>query len=155
LGELALLHNQRREFDASLALLDEARPYLQAALTARPKDPGFRMANRDYLLVLGQIRQGLADHARLAATADELARFGYDPAKDNYNAACMLCSCATLADKDNQFADARRRELAQRYVDRALALLRQAIALGFKDAAHLKEDPDLEPLRAREEFGKL
>jgi eukaryotic-like serine/threonine-protein kinase len=155
LGALALLHNQRREFNAALALLDEARPYLQAALKARPQDPGFRMANRDYLVALGQSRLGLADHARLAATADELARFGYEPAKDTYNAACMLCNCATLAGKDNQLADARPRELTQSYADRALALLRQAIAAGFNDAAHLKEDPDLEPLRAREEFGKL
>src|SRR5207302_2728442 len=94
-------------------------------------------------------------HAQLATTAEELARFGFEPVKDTYNAACFLSHCVLLADKDGQLADARRRELAQSYADRALALLRQAVALGFKDAAQLKKDPDLEPLRAREEFRKL
>jgi len=39
--------------------------------------------------------------------------------------------------------------------DRALTLLRQAVARGYKDAIHMKKDADLEPLRAREDFKKL
>jgi hypothetical protein len=33
--------------------------------------------------------------------------------------------------------------------------LRQAVAKGYKDAAHLKKDPDLDPLRGRGDFQKL
>jgi serine/threonine protein kinase/tetratricopeptide (TPR) repeat protein len=155
LRNLAMLHIQRRDFAAAVVLLEQARPHHQAALKARRDDPGFRQSYRGYLQALAQGHQGLADHARLAAVADELARSGYEPSRDSYDAACLLCRCTTLAVKDAQLADARRKELAQGYADRALALLRQAIALGFNDAAHLKEDPDLDPLRAREEFGKL
>ena len=39
--------------------------------------------------------------------------------------------------------------------DRALALLRQAVARGFKNAADMKREPALEPLRGREEFKTL
>src|SRR5262249_35193584 len=115
LSELALVHNQRRKFDAAVALLDEALPHLQAALKARSEDAGFRMAHHDSLVALGQSRLGLGNHARVATTAEELVRCGYEPAKDNYNAACLLCGCVTVADKDGQLAEARRRELAQGY----------------------------------------
>jgi serine/threonine protein kinase len=39
--------------------------------------------------------------------------------------------------------------------DRAMAWLKQAVAAGYKDAAHLKKDDDLDSLRAREDFKKL
>jgi tetratricopeptide (TPR) repeat protein len=155
LGKLAMLHIQKRGFAAALALLVQARPHNQAALEANPKHPFYRMCHRNNLQTLAQSYMGVADHAQLAATADELARFGYDPAADTYNAACMLCSCATLADKDTRLAEDGRKELAERYAERALALLRKAVGHGFKDAAHMREDPDLKVLRGREEFRKL
>jgi serine/threonine protein kinase/tetratricopeptide (TPR) repeat protein len=155
LVNLAFLHKQRREFDAAVKLLEEALPHHQAALKVNAKQPTYRQYYRNNLWNLAECRLGLADHARLAATADEFARFGYDPGNDTYSAAVFLCRCVTLADKDAQLDEAKRKELAQSYADRALALLQQAVARGFKDAAHMRKDPALEPLRAREEFRKL
>jgi hypothetical protein len=37
----------------------------------------------------------------------------------------------------------------------ALALLQQAVAKGYKNAAHMKQDKDLDALREREDFQKL
>jgi hypothetical protein len=39
--------------------------------------------------------------------------------------------------------------------DRAIAWLRQAIAAGYKNAAHMKQDKDLDALRDRADFTKL
>jgi tetratricopeptide (TPR) repeat protein len=39
--------------------------------------------------------------------------------------------------------------------EKAIADLRQAIARGFRDVGHMKNDPVLEPLRSREDFKKL
>jgi serine/threonine protein kinase/tetratricopeptide (TPR) repeat protein len=153
--ELAQLRNERGEFPAALALLEEARPHVQTALTARPKDPGFRETYRDHLEALAATRRGLGDHAQAATTADELAGCGYQPARDTYNAACLLSACVTLAGKDDRLATAKRGELARMYADRALAMLRQTLEYGFTDTARLSNDPDLEPLRTRDEFGKL
>ena len=36
-----------------------------------------------------------------------------------------------------------------------MALLKQAVAKGYKDAAHMKKDKDLDPLREREDFKQL
>jgi tetratricopeptide (TPR) repeat protein len=63
-----------------------------------------------------------------------------------YNAACAFALCVPLADKE-----AAREKLASRAVE----LLKQALAKGFKDAALLKKDPDLDPLRQRDDFQKL
>lgn len=43
----------------------------------------------------------------------------------------------------------------QAYIDRAMQLLQQAVKTGYKDAAHMQQDTDLDPLRDREDFQKL
>jgi hypothetical protein len=136
-------------------LLEEARPHHQAALSANAKNAMYRRFYRNYLRTLAETRLGVVDHGGLATTAEELARFSSDFANDTYDAACFLCHCAVLAEKDAQLAQPKRKELAENYANRALALLRQAIAHGFKDAAHMKKDSDLEPLRLRDDFKKL
>ena len=50
-------------------------------------------------------------------------------------------------------ADATR--LATEQADRAMAWLKQAIAVGFKDVKHMEEDKDLDALRDREDFKKV
>jgi tetratricopeptide (TPR) repeat protein len=70
-----------------------------------------------------------------AARADEV-----------YDAACAFALCVPLADKD---------EARDRLAARAVGLLKQAVARGYKDVAHLKKDPDLDPLRRRDDFQKL
>jgi hypothetical protein len=52
-------------------------------------------------------------------------------------------------------AEAWRQQQARFYGDQALAMLRTAVARGYKDAAHMKEDKDLDPLRGRGDFQKL
>jgi tetratricopeptide (TPR) repeat protein len=152
---LANFKRLRREFTGAMQLLEQARPHHLAALEAEPKNPGYRQSYRHNLQVLAECLVGLANHAQLATTAEELARLCYDPAADAYSGASYLCQCITLADKDRQPADAQRKESAQNYANRALALLRQAIVRGYKDAASMKKDPNLEPLRARGDFKKL
>ncbi len=43
----------------------------------------------------------------------------------------------------------------QEYANRAMELLRKAADAGWKDAAHMQKDPDLDPLRKRADFQKL
>jgi hypothetical protein len=136
-------------------LLDQVRKHLQSALAARPKDRGFRENFRDYLVAFGENRLGLADHAKVITTAEEIVRFGHEPALDTYGAGCLLARCITLAEKDAALPEAKRKELAESYAQRALALLQQAVKIGYKDLALMKKDPDLESLRQREEFKKL
>jgi serine/threonine protein kinase len=155
LGDLAFVHHERGEFAAAVSLLEQARPYSNAALKADPKEPSYRNVYHNGLRTLAASRVGLADHAGLATAAEELDRFGYEPANDAYLAARCLSCCVTLADKDARLEKARRKELVERYSDAALEQLRRAVARGYKDAANLRQAPVFEPLRGRKEFGKL
>ncbi len=60
-----------------------------------------------------------------------------------------------LAERDSRLSESQRRERTQAYADRAMATLRQAVQHGYKDAAHMKKDTDLDPLRSHPDFQKL
>jgi hypothetical protein len=79
----------------------------------------------------------------------------FEPAKDRYKAACVLAGCVPLAAKDGKLPEARRQELAKEYADRALAALRQAVPAGYRDAAQVRKETALDPLRGRDDFKKL
>jgi serine/threonine protein kinase/tetratricopeptide (TPR) repeat protein len=152
---LAILHKKRGDFAAAVALLEQGLPHRQLSLRASPRNRAFRQHYRDDLTTLAGCHLSLGGHDRLATTANELARFGYDAAGDSYDAACYLCYCVRLAGKDVKLGDARRKELVESYADQAMVLLRQAVARGFKDAAHMRKETDLDPLQARHDFKKL
>jgi serine/threonine-protein kinase len=91
-------------------------------------------------------RKAALDHYQkgldIAQPLGELTR----GAKDLYDTAAFSALCAPLADKP---------ETREEYAARAVGLLRQAIAKGYKDTAHIKEDADLDALRRRDDFKKL
>jgi hypothetical protein len=43
----------------------------------------------------------------------------------------------------------------QAAADKAMEVLRRAVAAGFRDVAHMRTDTDLDALRGREDFKKL
>jgi tetratricopeptide (TPR) repeat protein len=64
-----------------------------------------------------------------------------------YNAACIFARAVPKSKSDPA--------LQARYSDRAIALLRSAVALGWDDVEHLKNDADLIPLHGGEDFKRL
>ena len=55
-------------------------------------------------------------------------------------------------------SDSKKRQMYDQYgfySDQAMAMLRDAVAKGFRNAAHMKNDPDLDTLRQRDDFKKL
>jgi hypothetical protein len=64
-----------------------------------------------------------------------------------YQGAC-LCARAAAVVKDDA-------KLQDQYADRAIELLRRAVAVGFPDMQQLKEEKDLDSLRGRADFQKL
>jgi hypothetical protein len=136
-------------------VLERARRHGRAALKANPRHPFYRQIFRNITVQLTIIWWALGEHAEAAATAGELSRLGWSPADNACAAACMLSLCVPVAKKDARLPEARRQELARSYGDRAVEMLRQAVAKGYKDAARLGKDPALEPLRSRPDFQKL
>jgi serine/threonine protein kinase/tetratricopeptide (TPR) repeat protein len=69
-----------------------------------------------------------------------------------YRAACMRAVTAAMLRADTSGDGARE---ADAEADRAMAWLKQAVAAGYNNAAHLKQDRDLDALRGRADFLKL
>jgi serine/threonine protein kinase/tetratricopeptide (TPR) repeat protein len=89
----------------------------------------------------------LKDHTRATAEAQTIAESKSAGANDLYNAACAYALSVRLAADDVTRSRA--------YAEQAVALLRRAIAEGYKDVGQLKKGADLNALRSREDFQKL
>jgi hypothetical protein len=81
------------------------------------------------------------------AAADDLARANGATIDTLYNCACA-CALAAGAVKDDA-------ALGEKYASRAVGLLRQAVAAGYKDVEHIQQETDFDPLRGREDFQQV
>jgi serine/threonine protein kinase len=83
-------------------------------------------------------------HAEAVAEVAELTKSDNWTAGQWYDFACVYAvSSGKIAGKTRE------------YGDRALELLKKSVEAGWKDAAHIKKDPDLDSLRERDDFRKL
>ncbi|MGO9465807.1 MAG: tetratricopeptide repeat protein [Isosphaeraceae bacterium] len=99
-----------------------------------------------------QCCQKLGDIGGCRSTAEMQEKLNRTDTQKLYNAACIRAVTASLQAKAKA-PDAAR--LALEEADRAMAWLTKAVAAGWKDAAHMRKDPDLDSLRNREDFKKL
>jgi tetratricopeptide (TPR) repeat protein len=155
LVNLAILCNQRRDFAAAREYLEKARPHHQAALKANPQNVTYRWDYRANLMVLVRAHAGLLDPAAAVQTALTLRDLAGDPPGNAYDAACALSLCIPLVEQHEKLDADKRKAAVQFYADEAMKLLRDAVARGWKDAAHMQKDSDLDPLRQREDFQEL
>ena len=72
-----------------------------------------------------------------------------------YNAACYRAVTAAVLQQDPKTPGADATRLAREEADRAMVWLKQAVAAGYKNAAHVAQDRDLDALRDREDFKQL
>jgi hypothetical protein len=93
------------------------------------------------------------DVAGCRATADQFENLSRADANSLYNAACMRSvTAAVIRGNDTSVAAAKD---ASAEADRAMAWLRKAVAVGFRDIEQMKQDRDLDALREREDFKRL
>jgi tetratricopeptide (TPR) repeat protein len=155
LGNLAVVANSRSDYPAARRWLDQAPPYHQAALNANPNEPECQQSFRNYLFTLVKSSAGTGDHTAALRAAEKLRDLSWDPPGTAYDAGCALALCAAIVGQADRGTKEDRAKQARFYSDKAMAMLRDAVAKGFKDGSHMKEDPDLASLRAREDFQKL
>jgi serine/threonine protein kinase/tetratricopeptide (TPR) repeat protein len=155
LAELALLRRDANELAEARKLLQEAVSYQQTAAKARPKIPGYAKLLSGHYHDLAKILLGGKDHTAASEVADKLPGVQPKNPADAYVAAAVLARCAQLAEQDRTLGEDKRGELVQGYGRRAVILLRDAIARGYKDLKKLKKDDDFTALRMRADFQKL
>jgi tetratricopeptide (TPR) repeat protein/tRNA A-37 threonylcarbamoyl transferase component Bud32 len=154
----ALLSRDRRDLTEARDLLKQAEPYHRKAVNSDPRNVTYRRYWRMNRRDLAQLLARLGEHTAAAQTADELISIAFQPGDNAYDAACVFSQCSSIAEHDPVLSIAMRQAVSQIYADRSLELLRQAIAQGYKDVAHIahmKKDKDLDPLRSRPDFQEL
>ena len=109
----------------------------------------------DARLSRASVLAGRGDHARATDEANAVARQDGLGQFNHYNIACVFAQSSAAAGNDGKLAPADRNGLKAQYADRAMEFLRQAAARGFQNAPGMSSDPDLAPLRSREDFQKL
>jgi serine/threonine-protein kinase len=141
--------------DEALAAYERARVIQQKLADADPTRAEYQVALASTLSGLGiiQRRRGRAAEAaasfrRAVAAMEQLPSPG--PA-ELYNLACYQALQAGAAAEGSGLTAAEARAAA----DGAMATLRRAVAAGFRNAAHLRADTDLDALRPRDDFQKL
>jgi tetratricopeptide (TPR) repeat protein len=130
--------NRAEAYDALHQYAEAVQDWDRAVeLSPAQEQPSFRVRRAASRVQAGQAAEAVADVAELTKLATWNAGQWYD-------FACVYALAGgKIADKK------------QEYADRAMQLLHQAVKAGWKDAAHMKKDTDLDSLRQREDFKKL
>jgi serine/threonine protein kinase/Tfp pilus assembly protein PilF len=106
-------------------------------LSPEQEQAGDRAARATSRLNAGQVDEALAEVAELARSSNWTAAQWYD----------FACVYAV--------ASSRTRDRNLPYADRSMELLKKAVTAGFRNAAHMKKDKDLDSLRTRQDFKEL
>jgi tetratricopeptide (TPR) repeat protein len=152
---LALLLREHKEMQRARDLLEKAVPHHETVLLGCRSDRKYHQAYRNTLLALSETRLLLGDHRQARNAAATILYDPYGVAADYYRIACLFARSAALAKKDTKLTDTLREGLVSSYGYDAVAALREARKTGFQDVARLESDPDLNPLRSRDDFKSL
>jgi serine/threonine protein kinase/tetratricopeptide (TPR) repeat protein len=129
----------------------EAVEDLSRVVELSPKEPAGYLNRGMVLARHEQYQAGIADaDYALGLRAETLTKIDY------YNAACVYSLASARAADDGHVPDGN--ALALRYANRAIELLRDAVAHGWKgrhDLDHLCGDTDLDPIRDHPDFREL
>jgi serine/threonine protein kinase/tetratricopeptide (TPR) repeat protein len=148
-AELATSNYRLGTANLWLGRKSEAEKYYQESLKGRDKlshaDP--TNTNRQLELMLSLARCG--QHAKAAELADAIRKATSGDPAFLFSAACgyALSIPAVAPGKENDKLTSDERALQQRYADKAMDTLREALAKGFDDPVTLETDPDLAPMQ--------
>ena len=151
LALVLIRHGQREEACSWLA---QAEPLHKAALAAEPRETVVRVGYRNNRALLANTLVDLDDHAAAVRSAEQWVAVAVDARLDNLGAAACLSRCVALAEEDIELTVEQRRGLKQKYGERAVQLVKQALANGFQDREALRNDPAFEAIRNRADFQK-
>jgi serine/threonine protein kinase/tetratricopeptide (TPR) repeat protein len=131
--------NRARALDALKRHADALKDWDRVIELSTPAEhPRYRVERATSKLNAGRFADAVAEVEELTTPA---AKF---TAGTLYDFACVY-----------SVASGKIAEKKQAYADRAMELLRRSARAGFKDADVLKKDPDLEPIRHRDDFKKF
>jgi tetratricopeptide (TPR) repeat protein len=148
LGLLGWLRTEQKNWAEASGLIAQGITEMQAALKSNPQHPRFREELRNLYQDQAETLVQLGDHATAVKAATNLAGVFPRQAQDSYYAACFIARCVPLAQGDDRAARA--------YVERAVALLRQAAGTASPQLKRLPEEKRVfQPLASQPAFPEV
>ena len=151
---LAVAREHLGQHEATVERVRAAIGHHRTALEGSPQ-------TREYRRNLSQDDTSLALLLRFLGRVGEAAeatrvriKLWPDQPRELYDSAAALALCLPALDP-KAVAQSEAAALRERLAGEAVATLRRAIAAGYADANHLHQDPDLAPLRGRDDFRRL
>ena len=95
------------------------------------------------------------DHVRATDDVEAFARRDDLTNNNVYNLACLCSQSSAAAGRDDRLSPAERARLKAHHAERAMELLKKAVAMGYRHPAAMGTDHDLDALRDRDDFRKL
>jgi serine/threonine protein kinase len=145
LHNMAEIEMGQHQWDSAQRGLQRACECQRKALIVMPKQPVYLQFLRSHLINLAKVRRALGQATEAAKVTRAFVEVASGRRGDLYDAACAFSLTIPLAKAEQKSALAAE----------AVQTLNQAIAAGWKDAAHTARDPDLIPLRDRADFRRL
>jgi hypothetical protein len=136
------------------ALLEQALLQQQNAVKLEPRNPGYRSQLRSRYYWLARVLLDLKEHTEAAKAAVALGEHADFPF-DSLVAAKLLAECVLRAEEDLRLPVEKRKEAADAYGSKAVAILQAATQKGRLNAESLRQDKDFDPLRSRKDFNNL
>jgi tetratricopeptide (TPR) repeat protein len=152
---LGFAHSNLGNTGAALPLFDKSTEILQRALDREPRHPQARADLINARNGRAVVNAARGDYVRAVEEGEALARQEDLVANNFYNLACVFSRASVAAAQDAKLRSPERAKLQGQYALRAVDCLRQAVAKGYQNLPELNADPDLEPIRGREDFKKL
>jgi tetratricopeptide (TPR) repeat protein len=151
--ELARTAELGDRLDVAVARYDKAIAILDDALSK-----GYEAARESAVKARGQraitfAKQG--NYARATGEAEALARREGLTGLNVYDVACVYSRSSAAAGRDEQLSPADRARIKAQHAERAMDLLKRAVAMGYRHPAVMKSDHDLDAIRDRADFRKL
>ena len=150
LASLAQQSLDHGETDRARRFNERAIRHMESVLASDPESSSNRFLLSRTTSALAQIQAREGDGRAVDASARRIEDLPRSPI-EHYNAACFL-SLVLGAVRGGKLPEAERDALARSLADRAMAQLTRAIDKGYRNIGLMRKDPDLDPLRSREDF---
>jgi tetratricopeptide (TPR) repeat protein len=139
----------------ALEAFREAREHHVIAFSKAPDIVPYRKYLTEHYRLLAAGERRLGDPDAAAAAALECRNLWPEDPAELFAVARDLALCIPLVGPASGGASVAAPDGRRKYAELAMGALRQAIAGGFTDSSLLRDDPDLEPLRSREDFQRI
>jgi serine/threonine-protein kinase len=160
--QVIVIHNDLGHLLLRAGRYAEARRSFEAALGRAKALPDIPPTHFNYSSIyrgLGRLQRQEGQFRAALETLQEAVRIGTTSPGEKpfstYELACAQALCAAVAGEGRPDPPAEILAQRRRLADQAMDSLRQAVAGGWQNVAWMRIDPDLDPLRSRDDFKKL